>query len=88
MYISAKTNIGGVPLIPNGRQILAGNVIVYMFKGKKHRDRGPAEIRPDGYEAWFKKGLRHRRNGPAVINPKKKIKEYWEEGKLIRKEFF
>lgn len=88
MYISAKSNVGGIPLLSNGKNILTGNVTVYIFKGMKHRDNGPAEIHPDGYEAWFKRGLRHRKNGPAVINPKDKIKEYWEEGKFIRKEYF
>lgn len=88
MYISAKANVGGIPLLPNGRQILSGNIIVYMFKGMKHRERGPAEIHPNGYKAWFKKGLRHRNNGPAIIDPEEKIKEYWEEGNFIRKESF
>ena len=73
--------------LPNGKQALTGDIDVYIFDGKKHRQGGPAEInRRTGYEAWFKHGLLHRVGGPALIDPIHKYKEFWENGKLLRRE--
>ena len=86
MFIPVAINLGSVPMLPNGRTLLSGNKEIYVFKGQKHRDNGPAEIHPDGYEAWFKRGLLHNKKGPAIVNPKEKYKEFWIEGKFIRRE--
>jgi hypothetical protein len=86
MLIPVKSNIGSAPKLSNGRQLLSGNREIYIFDGQKHRDRGPAEIHPDGYKAWFKKGLRHNYSGPAIINPKERYQEFWINGKFIRRE--
>jgi len=85
MFVPLSISLGKVPQLPNGRHIMAGNVQVYIKDGQKHRENGPAEIRPDGYKAWFVDGLRHRENGPAVVYPDNTM-EYWEKGKLLRRE--
>lgn len=87
MMIPLSINLGSVPKLPNGKNTLSGGTDVYIVDGKKHRTSGPAEVNKyTGYEAWFIKGVLHRRNGPAVIDPEKKIKEYWEDGKFLRRE--
>lgn len=87
MYISVGHNIGKIQKLPNGRNQLSGSVDVYIFNGEKHRQEGPAEINNrTGYKAWFKHGVLHRKRLPAVIDPVKKIQEYWEEGKFLRRE--
>ena len=85
MFVPVTVTLGKVPCLPNGRHMLSGNVQVYIRNGKKHRDSGPAEIHPSGYQAWFQNGLRHRVGGPAVTHIDKR-KEYWEKGKLIKTE--
>lgn len=73
--------------LSNGRHLLSGDVYLYIYNGKKHRERGPAEINNrTGYKAWYKNGFLHNKRGPAVIDPIKGCKEYWEEGKLLRRE--
>jgi len=63
----------------------SGSTKMYLKNGQKHRLNGPAEIHLNGYEAWFLKGVLHRGGGkPAVIHPNG-IKEYWENGKLLKK---
>lgn len=36
---------------------------------KVHRTDGPARVRPDGIEAWYKDNLLNRENGPARTYP-------------------
>lgn len=84
MFVPVSISLGRVPKLPNGRHILSGGVQIYVLNGAKHRENGPAEVRPDGYKAWFKKGLRHRDGGPAVIYPDG-TQEYWSKGKLLRR---
>ena len=84
-FVQASINLGRVHKLPNGMYQLPGNSKVYLRDGRKHRENGPAEVRKDGYEAYFWMGLRHRLNGPAVIYPNG-IKEYWTHGKFIRRE--
>jgi len=86
VLIPIQANLGSVPKLGNGRNLLSGNKEIYIFNGQKHRERGPAEIHPDGYQAWFWKGLRHNKKGPAIINPKENYKEFWINGKFIRRE--
>jgi len=83
-YVPVNISLGRVPGLPNGRHIVSGNKQIYIRNGKKHRDNGPAEIRRDGYKAWFKFGVKHRSKGPAVIHPDG-TKEYWVDGKFIKK---
>ncbi len=86
MLVPVITNIGKVPKLSNGRHLLSGNVQIYIYNGKKHREKGPAEIHPNGYKVWYKHGIKHRTEGPAVENPVNKYREYWENGKFIRRE--
>lgn len=84
--IQVSLNLGKVPSIGNGRQVLSGGTVVWFRNGKKHRSAGPAEKNDrSGYEAWFQNGLLHREGGPAVTH-KTGVTEYWKNGKLIRKE--
>jgi hypothetical protein len=53
---------------------------MYIVDGEKHRQNGPAEIHPNGYEAWYWRGVLHRDKGPAVTYPDGKT-EYWIHGK-------
>ena len=87
MLIPVSISIGKSPKLPNGKIALTGDVDIYIYDGKKHRQGGPAEInRRTGYQAWFKHGLLHRDSGPALIDPIKKHREYWNNGKFIRRE--
>lgn len=87
MMVPVSISLGKVPKIPNGMHIMSGGVKLYIKDGFKHRLVGPAEINTrTGTEKWFKKGLLHREHGPAVTDPVKKIREYWINGKLIKKE--
>lgn len=81
--IGVNVNIGGIPKLNNGAHTLSDGTRIYTRGGDKHRDKGPAEIRPNGYKAYFIKGLRDRKNGPAVIHPDG-TQEYWLKGKLLK----
>ncbi|MEQ1888059.1 MAG: hypothetical protein ABL951_02630 [Alphaproteobacteria bacterium] len=51
---------------------IARHVFDYVYrdeKGRLHREDGPAQIRPDGYRAYWFGGRIHRLDGPAVIWP-------------------
>jgi len=86
MFIPLNVNLGKVPRLPNGRHILSGGVQIYVKNGQKHRENGPAEINTrTGYQAWYRDGKKHREGEPAVLNADGS-KEYWIEGKLLRKE--
>jgi hypothetical protein len=50
---------------------------------QRHRDDGPAIVKPDGTQEWYIKGLRHRLNNPAVIYPDGH-EEWWVNGKRHR----
>ena len=83
--LGIKLNLGGTGNLGNGL-VDDGNKKQYLKGGRKHRLNGPAETRLDGYEAWFIEGARHRSGGkPAVTHPNGST-EYWENGKLIKKE--
>lgn len=43
--------------------------IVWIKKGKAHREDGPAIQHHSGYTAWYFEGEKHRLNGPAIIWP-------------------
>jgi hypothetical protein len=39
---------------------------VWLLKGERHREDGPAEEHSDGTKVWYINGLRHREDGPAI----------------------
>jgi len=84
-FVPLSVNLGRVPVVPNGRHQVGDGHFIYIQNGAKHRAKGPAEIKRNGYKAWFKEGKRHRKGAPAVTHPDGST-EYWEDGKLIRKE--
>jgi hypothetical protein len=87
LNIPVNFNIGKVPKLPNGKNILSGDIELYIYDGKKHREKGPAEIhRRTGYEAWYWHGRLHRDGGPALIDPKNKHIEFWKNGTFLRRE--
>lgn len=79
---AAVESVSKTPGLENGRH-LTGRGYMYIRRGLKHRERGPAEVWNDGYKAWYFKGQRHRRGGPAVIYPDGR-QEWWENGKLLK----
>jgi len=79
---SAGESLGRAPGLQNGRYA-TGRGYVYIRNGLKHRERGPAETRNDGYEAWYFLGRLHRVGGPAVTYASGK-QEWWENGKLLK----
>lgn len=84
LKLSAGESVGNMPRTGNGR-FPTGTGYVYIRDGMKHRERGPAETRRDGYEAWYFMGLKHRVGGPAVTYPNGR-KEWWVNGKLVKVE--
>jgi len=82
MMTAASENLGKPPKMGNGRHP-TGTGYVYLRNGVKHREKGPAEIGHNGYEAWYQHGIKHRVGGPAVTYPDGRT-EYWEKGQLIR----
>ena len=88
MFVPLSVSLGKVPKLPNGRHILSGGVQIYIKDGQKHRENGPAEINTrTGYQAWFLHGVKSRKGAPAVIYPGGGTVEFWEDGKLLRREF-
>lgn len=53
-----------------------GTKIFRDENGRVHNDLGPAIIRKDGTQFWFKDGKLHREDGPAVEWPNGR-KEWW-----------
>ncbi len=53
------------------------------MNGKLHRLDGPAQILPNGSQAWFVQGRRHRGDGPAFADPMGTL-EWWQMGKQHR----
>ena len=86
---------GKVVIIKNGKRHCANGPAVsgrdgqeWYWKGKLHRENGPAVIRTTGYQAWYRHGKRHRDDGPAAIHGNGLL-EWWVDGKsLTRTEFF
>jgi len=83
-YINASAGIGGVPSVHDGKHS-TGRGFVYLRGGVKHRTRGPAEVRDDGYKAFWRHGKRHRKGAPAVYHPDGGM-EWWEDGKFLKAE--
>jgi hypothetical protein len=50
---------------------------------QRHRDDGPAVIKPDGTQEWYIKGLRHRLDRPAVVGADG-TEEWWVNGRKHR----
>lgn len=55
--------------------------------GQRHRLDGPAIEFADNTKYWYQNNLLHRTDGPA-IEFANDIKEYWVEGKKLRKSDF
>lgn len=57
--------------------------ILYLKNGLPHRDGDlPAEIRPDGYQAWYKNGESFREgNKPDIIN-NNSLDNSYEKGRV------
>jgi hypothetical protein len=86
MFVPLSISLGKVPKLPNGMHVLSGDVQIYVRNGQKHRENGPAEINlRTGYKAWFRNGVKDRKGLPAVVYPDGTV-EYWEKGKLLRRE--
>ncbi len=50
----------------------------------EHREGGPAYIKPDGSEYWYRMGKLHRDDGLPAITLADGTKKYFEDGKFIR----
>ena len=57
--------------------------VIYLKKGKHHRDDGPAIEYATGSKHWYKEGNLHRDDGPA-IEYATGSKHWYKEGKLHR----
>lgn len=53
--------------------------------GQRHREDGPALVRPSGEEFWFFEGRLHRDGGPAVKR-KDGTEEWYQHGKRHRED--
>ena len=54
--------------------------------GNLHREDGPAVIKPDGKEYWYKHGFSHRIGGPAVIERESGVELWYKDGKPHRED--
>ena len=48
----------------------------WYYKGKLHRENGPAIVDGEGYKCWYFYGMKHRADGPAVIYSDNEM-EWW-----------
>ncbi len=51
--------------------------------GMPHKDDGPAVLRVDGTQKWYRHGFRHREDGPAVVEPDG-TQRWYQHGELHR----
>ena len=61
------------------------NVKYWYFKGKCHREDGPAIEWPSGTKKWYQYDLLHREDGPAIENIKG-LNQWWFKGNKYSKE--
>ena len=59
----------------------------WYFKGKLHREDGPARVFADGSKEWWINGKRHREDGPA-LDYANGYKSWWINGKELTEEEF
>lgn len=64
------------------REDIGGNRIWLDEDGRFHREDGPAIIRGDGAEFWYRHGVVHRDYGPAITWPDG-FEEFWHNGQII-----
>ena len=57
----------------------------YKFKGKLHREDGPALYYPNGGKSWYINGKLHREDGPAVERANGK-RQWYKDGLLHRED--
>ena len=62
----------------------AGNIWYFDQNGKFHREDGPALIKNNGAEEWWRHGCLHREDGPAVTTDV--MCRWYREGKLHRED--
>jgi len=62
-------------ILEAGGEFIDGTYFLRNRAGQCHRDDGPAIIRPDGRQEWYRNGQCHRDDGPAVIYPDGR--QYW-----------
>ena len=53
-------------------------------QGQYHRDFGPAIVRADGTQEWWRNGKRHREDGPAYVSGG--IQSWWRNDKRHRED--
>lgn len=63
----------------------SGNILYFNNDNQLHRVHGPAVINCVGTEYWCCYGIKHRIGGPAVMW-RNGNKEWWENGRYIRRE--
>ncbi len=72
------------PLKEKTKRFCQNDEIVYFNTGSYvHREDGPARIRFNGYQAWYKNSQLHREGGPAIIWENGN-QSYWRNGKRHR----
>lgn len=54
-------------ILEAGGKFESGSYVLRNRNGLPHRDDGPAIIRTDGRQYWYRNGKQHRDDGPAVI---------------------
>jgi len=66
-----------------------GDRVWINYKGRRHRDNGPAVERIDGTKYWLKNGKFHRLDGPAIEYSNSDSDRYWYiEGERYTEEEF
>ncbi len=56
-------------VVRNNKCFILGVIIYRNSKNMLHRNDGPAVIRANGAQYWYKNDKLHRENGPAIIDP-------------------
>lgn len=70
-------------LVRNGQVTTVDGTVEHWVAGARHRDDGPAVIRPDGGTQWWQHGEVHRDDGPAVEWPDG-YRAWWQFDELHR----
>ena len=70
---------------PPGPVIVRGCQFWHDEQGRRHRDDGPAVIRPDGTMEYLRHGRWHRAGGPAIVRPNG-ANEYYLDGKRVTRQ--
>ncbi len=79
----SPTNEDIIKLINKSEIVSDASGTSYRFRGKLHREDGPAVEQSNGAKEWYKHGKRHRIDGPAIEYPSG-AKLWYQRGKLHR----